>query len=298
MQLRKFSFPLFFSALTLLLVALIGQPVAAQCGTQASSCKNCHEVQGQDPVNNDGTSWHESHAFGDFCYICHAGNQQATDETEAHTGMVPPLSDIQASCQMCHATDLNERAEVYAVALGIDLNSAGSDAATPTSAPSSDDFWGSGGDSSASVEPTAVPVSNDESQTTSSTNTSFSSQELVVDDASMVDYTQRYNEIVLGQRPVNWGNVALAGLIGLLVLGGGGFVIVNEIRLNTTLGETRPVEGEYPADVVEMLPVLAALKINTRRALRRILANPQKADQVLNLIDTVVSDEDTEEHAQ
>ena len=49
----------------------------AQCGSQASSCKNCHEVQAQDPVNNDGTGWHQSHAFGDFCYLCHAGNNQS-----------------------------------------------------------------------------------------------------------------------------------------------------------------------------------------------------------------------------
>ena len=29
------------------------QPVKAQCGSQASSCKNCHEVQAQKPVNNE-----------------------------------------------------------------------------------------------------------------------------------------------------------------------------------------------------------------------------------------------------
>src|SRR5512135_3385000 len=84
-------------------------PAKAQCGSQASSCKNCHEVQGQKPVNNDGTPWHTSHAFGDFCYICHGGNQQATDETAAHTGMVPPLSDIKASCASCHPNDLQAR---------------------------------------------------------------------------------------------------------------------------------------------------------------------------------------------
>ncbi len=48
-------------------------PASAQCGSQASSCKSCHEVQGEMPVNSDGTAWHTSHAFGDFCYICHAG---------------------------------------------------------------------------------------------------------------------------------------------------------------------------------------------------------------------------------
>src|SRR5664279_767565 len=81
-------------------------PASAQCGSQASSCKNCHEVQAQKPVNSDGTSWHQSHAFGDFCYICHAGNQQATDKAAAHTGMVPPLSDVKASCQSCHSNDV------------------------------------------------------------------------------------------------------------------------------------------------------------------------------------------------
>ncbi|HUH96366.1 MAG TPA: hypothetical protein VLZ89_03350, partial [Anaerolineales bacterium] len=54
---------------------LLTQAAHAQCGSQASSCKNCHEVQGKKPVNNDGTAWHTSHAFGDFCYICHGGNQ-------------------------------------------------------------------------------------------------------------------------------------------------------------------------------------------------------------------------------
>jgi len=72
-------------------------PASAQCGSQASSCKNCHEVQGEMSVNSDGTAWHQSHAFGDFCYICHAGNNQAKDKVEAHTGMVAPLSDIKAS---------------------------------------------------------------------------------------------------------------------------------------------------------------------------------------------------------
>ena len=90
----------------IVLLLLPVTPVEAQCGSQASSCKNCHEVQGQLPVNNDGTGWHESHAFGDFCYMCHAGNPQATDVDAAHTGMVSPLSDIDAACKQCHAADL------------------------------------------------------------------------------------------------------------------------------------------------------------------------------------------------
>src|SRR5512143_1594380 len=93
----------------------------AQCGSQASSCKNCHEVQGKDPVNADGTGWHQSHAFGDFCYICHGGNNQASDEKAAHTGMVSPLSDVQAACAQCHPNDLQARANVYAKVLGVSV---------------------------------------------------------------------------------------------------------------------------------------------------------------------------------
>ena len=59
-------------------------PASAQCGSQASSCKSCHEVQGEMPVNADGTGWHQSHAFGDFCYICHAGNNQGKEKAAAH----------------------------------------------------------------------------------------------------------------------------------------------------------------------------------------------------------------------
>ena len=97
----------------------------AQCGSQASSCKNCHEVQGQDPVNTDGTSWHQSHAFGDFCYLCHAGNSQSMVEADAHIGMVPPLSDVEAGCQSCHPNDLMEKAGVYAAALGVEIGEGG-----------------------------------------------------------------------------------------------------------------------------------------------------------------------------
>ncbi len=102
------NIPFLFITAGMVIVIAIGlflataTPVSAQCGSQASSCKNCHEVQGQDPVNSDGTGWHQSHAFGDFCYICHGGNQQATDKDAAHQGMVDPLSDIKAACQQCH----------------------------------------------------------------------------------------------------------------------------------------------------------------------------------------------------
>lgn len=298
---RKSSRALLFGGLLIFTASLLlpAAPTEAQCGTQASSCKSCHEVQGELPVNADGTGWHESHAFGDFCYICHAGNQQAMEADAAHEGMVPPLSDVKASCQMCHAEDLDARAQVYAALLNVELSSgsASSGSVAPTNEPSSDDFWGGepAAPTSAPAEAAASPVPVEDEQAADCLPLDSA---LVVDDASMVDYVQRYEEIVLGKTPTNWGNVALIAMIGLLVVGGGGFVVLNEIRVNLAAGEMRKAEGEYPADVVEMLPALANLKTQTRRALKKILDNPQKSDKVLGLIETVIEDEDNEEPPQ
>jgi hypothetical protein len=246
-------------------------PVSAQCGSQASSCKNCHEVQGQKPVNNDGTAWHTSHAFGDFCYICHAGNQQATDKDASHQGMVDPLSDIKASCQQCHATDLETRAQVYATTLGVTL-AAG--AVTPNQAASTQ--------SGTSQQPASTPAAP-------------ASAEINFDDPNLVDYTARYNEIVLGQTPINWGNVILIAMIVMIAVGGGLFVIYNEKLVKVSFGDTKPVGGDYPADVVDMLPSLNSLKPATRQSLKRMLDNPRKTEKVFGLIDEILTDKKDEE---
>jgi len=242
--------------------------VSAQCGSQASSCKNCHEVQGELSVNADGTGWHQSHAFGDFCYICHAGNNQAKDKTAAHEGMVAPLSDINAACQQCHVADLDARAQVYASALGVEIGSG-------TAAP-------------AAGSPDAAPVSVDPAPSAASNQCN----EVVVDDPNAVNYAQNYNEIVLGKKPINWGNMILIGMIGLMVVGGGGFVITREKLVHVSFGDPRKVDVEYPADVVEMLPKIAGLKAGARKSLKNVLDNPKKADKVLDLMDAVVSKEE------
>ena len=77
------------------------------------------------------------------------------------------------------------------------------------------------------------------------------------------------------------------GLIGLMVVGGGGFVITREKLVNVSFGDTRKVEGEYPADVVEMLPKIAGLKADARKSLNNVLEN-KKADKVLDLMDAVI----------
>jgi hypothetical protein len=269
----RYLIPIFLGALLIagFFLFLNTTRTSAQCGSQASSCKNCHETQAQDPVNNDGTAWHTSHAFGDFCYICHGGNSQTTDKTQAHTGMVAPLSDIKAACQQCHPNDLEARAQVYATALGVEIGSG----TVPTT--------------TVSASATATPAS------TGSAASAPVTTALNVDDPNVVNYTQRYDEIVLGQHPVNWGNVILIAMIGMLVVGGGGFVITNEKLVKVSFGDTKKVEGEYPSDVVDMLPAIARLKSQTRKSLKSILDNPKKTEKVLDLIDEVISDKKTEE---
>lgn len=267
MQSKKpFIIPLTAGILLLLVsgIAFIGvKPVQAQCGSQASSCKNCHEVQGQDPVNTDGTGWHQSHAFGDFCYICHGGNNQAKDKAAAHEGMVSPLADVKAACQQCHAADLDARAKVYADALGVQV--------------------GSG----PAAQATAEPVAAASTESAPSAAQTSSCNQIVVNDPNAINYAQNYDEIVLGKKPTNWGNMILIGMIGLILVGGGGFVITREKLINVKFGDTRKVDEEYPADVVEMLPKITGLKTGTRKSLNNLL-DSKKADKVLDLIDTVI----------
>ena len=282
MQSKKTASSLLFAGMALVIAAGIALataiPVRAQCGSQASSCKNCHEVQAQKPVNTDGTGWHQSHAFGDFCYLCHSGNQQATEKDAAHQGMVDPLADIKASCQQCHAADLQQRAQVYATALGVTLGT-GSAAPAAPAAPAS-------AETSAAASGNANPAPGAAS--------SPSCNQIVVNDPNAVNYAQNYDEIVLGRKPTNWGNMILLGMLGLIVVGGGGFVITREKLVNLTFGDTRKAEGEYPADVVDMLPKIAGLKGGARKSLNNILGNPKKAEKLLDLMDEVVSKEKEE----
>lgn len=264
---KKTAFHFLLAGVTVLIIMGVllstTTPANAQCGSQASSCKNCHEVQGETPVNADGSAWHQSHAFGDFCYICHAGNNQAKDKAAAHEGMVEPLSDVQAACQQCHVADLQERAQVYASALGVEI--------------------GSGSSSPAAGSPEAVTVS----AAAAPAAVSNPCNEIVVDDPNVVNFKQNYDAIVLGKKPVNWGNMILIGMIGLMAVGGGGFVATREKFINVKFGDTKAVDAEYPADVVDMLPQIASLKADARKSLKNVLET-KKAEKVLNLMDEVV----------
>lgn len=249
------------------------QSAHAQCGSQASSCKNCHEVQGKKPVNNDGTPWHTSHAFGDFCYICHGGNQQATDKTAAHTGMVNPLSDIKASCQSCHPNDLQARAQVYATKLGVTLGAAPAASGSGGATPAATSAAPAAGNASATSQPAAAA-----SQPTLSPN-----------DPNVVNYAELYNEShyqnLIGKPPTNWGNVILLVMIGAMLVGGGALVISREGLVKVSFKDTKPVKGEYPADVVDMVPSIAKLKPNARKSLQRLLEKPDATVDLLAFVD-------------
>ncbi|MBI5714211.1 MAG: hypothetical protein HZC38_12435 [Chloroflexi bacterium] len=136
----------------------------AQCGSQASSCKNCHEVQGKKPINNDGKAWHTSHAFGDFCQFCHSGNVQSMNPTEAHTDMSKPLADAKLSCSACHQKDYVEKAQVYAAALGVTLkvNNGTTPTPLPTATPTIISANTSSGQSSAPRQVATLPPQNAE----------------------------------------------------------------------------------------------------------------------------------------
>ncbi len=267
MHARKFYFLLPLSILLLAGITLLwpAEPANAQCGSQASSCKNCHEVQAEAPVNNDGTGWHQSHAFGDFCEFCHAGNVQATDKEGAHTGMVPPLEDVKAGCSSCHSEDLMERAEVYASALGVTVGDGG----TPADGGAADDGSDTEVTAPASSGSTAaVPISI----------------EMVVNDPNTVDYVQRYEQEVLGITPKNWGNITIVALIALVLVGGGLFVVKNENLLGMTNEDRTAVAGTYPTDAVALLPQISEMNSGGRKALNRLLQKPKEAAQLFQNI--------------
>jgi len=243
---------------------------SAQCGSQASSCKNCHETQAQDPVNNDGTAWHTQHAQIDACVSCHAGNPQSTDKIQSHAGMVPWNSDVKAGCASCHPDDYTQLAQEYATTLGVTLGTAGTIpvAGTP--------------------EPTSV--------TTPTVDTTPSGGGIVISQPGTIDYVQQYQQTVLGEHPIDWGNVILLVLTVGFLFGGGAYVFWNERRRRglkgffasrapkSSAGATIPVVEGYTNEVIEFLPLINKLNPVGLHALKRILANPDQANELLHAL--------------
>ncbi len=220
----------------------------------------------EDPVNTDGTAWHTEHAQIDACVSCHAGNPQSTDKDQSHTGMVAWESDVKAGCAMCHPDDYMQLAQGYAATLGITLGEGG--APPPPAA-------------------TAQP-------STPSGETAPPAEEIVVSQPGTIDYVQQYEETVLGEVTINWGNVILVLMILFLLVGGGVFVYWNERRRRGLKGfytpKAKPAEGEIPvvegysSEVTALLPLIAKLNPVGLHALKRLLANPDQANEMLHTL--------------
>jgi len=265
---NRYLIPIFLSAILIsgFFLLLPARETSAQCGSQASSCKNCHETQGEDPVNNDGTTWHTQHTQIDACVSCHAGNPQSTDKNQSHTGMVAWESDVKAGCAMCHPDDYLTLAQEYATLLGVTL--------------------GEGG---------IAPPADTTPQPSTTEQTAPTEGEIVISQPGTIDYVQQYNETVLGETTINWGNVILLILILGILLGGGVFVYWNERRRKGLKGfytskAVQPVEGfvpvveGYSTDVTQLLPLVAKLNPVGLHALKRLLANPDQANEMLHAL--------------
>jgi len=260
------------------------QDASAQCGSQASSCKNCHEVQGKDPVAKKG-QWHIDHAANDYCEFCHAGNVQATDKDKAHVGMVKPGDNLKASCGgMCHQ-DFSARADKY-IAVGMQV---GGGAAQPPAA------------SSGGQAPAATAVAP--AQPAQPAAPAAQSKPAAPPPASgqIVDFNQPKPNLEANPSTVNVGNIVLGVLVVLVLIVGVVIVFAGEGGLRKlTAWQAQPaVASAYRgtplpdnwADLVkakpeleQVLPMLARADPRTIKAIAHVLSDPSHGDEALQAL--------------
>jgi hypothetical protein len=181
--------------------------------------------------------------------------------------------DIKAGCASCHPNDYTQLAQEYATTLGVTLGAGGS--TTPS-------------------QPT--PQATTTVTSTMETLPSSGAGGIVVSQPGSIDYVQQYQQSVLGIGSINWGNVILVLIILGLVFGGGAFIYWNERRRRglkgfftlrsapqPQVGDVPVVEG-YSSEVTALLPLLAQLNPVGLHALKRILANPEQANEMLHAL--------------
>lgn len=185
------------------LITLLGiwispsKKVSAQC-TDPSSCKTCHEIQGQKPVS-DSSTWHQQHAIFDFCAACHGGERDAPDFETAHTGLVTSLEAMLVKCNSCHSYELESCLVAYADEAGVD-----------------------GGDLDAAIE-TALALAEEESLISSiESGLLVGPQEPDTPGSTVSGSTQSYSGTA---------NIFLLVLLVFSLVGGGAYVVWNERRL-------------------------------------------------------------------
>ncbi len=205
---RKFPFIMLVSGSLLIVLAMLfalpAQNVAAQC-KGVSSCKDCHEVQGQKPINTVG-AWHTDHASFDVCVSCHAGNRDAIDLASAHTGLVTKFADMGGNCKQCHSDDLDKRLTIYAKTLNISDITAIKNKPAANPAASLSNFLGTGASG-----PTTVVA-----------GAGVSAPAKAAQPARKEDTTA---------------NLILGGMLVIGLVGGGSYVAWNERRLKQAQGE-------------------------------------------------------------
>jgi hypothetical protein len=240
----------------------------AQCGSQASSCQNCHEVAGEDPINDKG-DWHTQHAFGDFCEFCHGGNVQSPDKAEAHTGMVEPLGDLKVNCATCHSTDYQAKAEVYATTLGVTLGTKAEPTKAPAAAPATSDATPV---PAADAQPApAAPVQQPEAPAVNP-----ETFEATPVSAEVIDYVAQYKSAPL-QASTGGTNLFIAGLVvvGLTIVGGSGVVVWSQKRPQP---KAKPATDERSQALAKLMPMLDQLDTAGLRDVTEFVSQREKPE--------------------
>ena len=242
-----------------LLFFILPQTAEAQCGTQMSSCRNCHEVKAQLKVNTKG-EWHTSHAFGDFCATCHGGDAKAKDKEPAHAGMFDPLQNVTAACATCHPADLKDRADRFAKTLGVTAQ------------------LGSGAPAAGAPVAAATPSTAQPAPSGSSIGDCGPIAGVAVGD--IIDF----NSPAAAAPGVNWGNVILVGMI--LALGAAWFGIafagwIQAARKRVAAQAAQRPPAALPAPVSALVPELARCDDETLGAIEALLQKGGAGAQAL-----------------
>ncbi len=258
---QKILLRLISSVAAIAVVLLVSPlPADAQCGSSASSCRSCHEVQKAAPVNTKGV-WHTAHAFGDFCAFCHSGNTKSKDKSAAHAGMVPPLSDVKGACQSCHPNDFMDRAKKYAAVLGKAIGTGTAEAKAPVT--------GSGAKSSAMNLGPQPPTGG-----------------------TIIDLNRIYAGLDL-PRPNVIGNSILVALILVVALAFAGLVIYYEKPVPRFIAAFRrllatPVaqfeSGVARPAIASLMPLLESSDPETLRAVTQLLSDHENGPRVLRAL--------------
>ena len=243
------------------------RPASAQCGSSTSSCKNCHEVKKQAPVNAKG-AWHTAHAFGDFCEFCHAGNVKAKDKAAAHIGLLSPLSDVKGGCQSCHPNDYMDRAKKFADTLGVEIGSGGGPARMSTSLSGVVDL---ASDGTAPCGPAGSAG------------------------GQLIDLNKIYSAGLSDLPPTNVGNMVLLVLIGATAMTFGGLaghyehplargMTLWRNLLATPVSATAPAPASPRPELGALMALLSSSDSDTLRAVTQILTDRENGPKIMQAL--------------